>query len=104
MTRIIKGVLLALLLSAFTASLVAQGTYTAKSCNQSDVNAVINGPTHTAVNGDIIQVPSGTCTWTSNIVVPSNIGISILGAGTPNSTSATTGASASCVATEIIVN
>jgi len=29
-----------------------QGTYTAASCNQSDVNAVIKRPTHTAVNGD----------------------------------------------------
>jgi len=26
--------------------------YTAASCNQRDVNAVIKGPTHTAVNGD----------------------------------------------------
>src|SRR5437773_7738683 len=34
----------------------AQGTYTAASCNQSDVNAVINGPTHTAVDGDTIKI------------------------------------------------
>ena len=31
----------------------AQGTYTAASDAESDVNAVINGPTHTAVNGDV---------------------------------------------------
>ena len=101
MTRITKGVLLALLLSAFTAPLVAQGTYTAKSCNQSDVNAVINGPTHTAVNGDIINIPSGSCTWTTGLTVPSGIGITIIGSGTPNSGGANTGASSSCANTVI---
>jgi hypothetical protein len=30
----------------------AQGTYAAAFCNVSDVNAIINGPTHAAVNGD----------------------------------------------------
>src|SRR4051812_7606799 len=34
-------------------------TFTAASCNRADVNAVINGPTHTAVNGDVIQIPAG---------------------------------------------
>jgi hypothetical protein len=70
----------------------AQGTYTAATCNSSDVNAVINGPKHTAVNGDIIQIPAGSCTWTSSITVPPNIGITIIGTGTPNSGPASTGA------------
>jgi hypothetical protein len=83
---------------------VAQGTYTANSCSQSDVNAVINGPTHTAVNGDVIQIPGGTCTWTSGITVPSNIGITITGNGTPNSGASTTGASSSCSNTSITLN
>jgi hypothetical protein len=82
MSRITKGALFALLLSAVTAPLVAQGTYTAKSCNQSDVNAVINGPTHVAVNGDIINIPSGTCTWTSTLSV--TVSITIIGSGTAN--------------------
>lgn len=73
------------------------GTYTAASCSQADVNAVINGPTHTAVDGDVIQIPAGSCTWTSGISVPSNIGITITGAGTPNSGASTVGASSSCV-------
>jgi len=30
----------------------SQGTYTAASYNQSNVNAIINGPTHTAVDGE----------------------------------------------------
>jgi hypothetical protein len=61
------------------------GTYAAASCNQNDVNAVINGPTHTAVDGDMINIPAGSCTWTSGITVPSGIGITIIGNGTPNS-------------------
>jgi hypothetical protein len=70
----------------------AQGTYTAASCNYSDVNAVINGPVHTAKNGDTIHIPSGSCSWTNTIVVPRNIGITIMGNGTPNSGAGTTGA------------
>ena len=35
----------------------AQGTYTAQTCSEADVSAVINGPTHTAVNGDTIIIP-----------------------------------------------
>jgi len=59
----------------------SQGTFTAASCSQSDVNAVINGPTHNAVNGDTINIPAGTCTWTSGIAVRAGIGIAIIGAG-----------------------
>src|SRR5882757_6635526 len=82
----------------------AQGTFTAASCNRSDVNAVINGPTHTAGNGDIIKIPAGSCTWTNGISVPSGIGITIIGAGTPNSTPSTNTASASCSSTVITDN
>jgi len=55
--------------------------YPANSCNYSDVNAVINGPTHTAVDGDTILIPAGSCAWTAGITVPSGVGLSILGAG-----------------------
>jgi len=82
----------------------AQGTRTAASCNYSDVNAVINGPIHTAVNGDTINIPAGTCTWTSALTGPSGVGFTIIGVGTPNSTASTTGAAASCTATRIIDN
>jgi hypothetical protein len=88
----------------FPAFLRAQGTYTAATCNQSDVNAVINGPKHTAVNGDTINIPAGTCTWTTGIVVPSGIGISIIGSGAPNSSPTTYGAASSCTATSITDN
>jgi hypothetical protein len=53
----------------------AQGTFTAATCNQSDVNAVINGPTHKAVAGDKIIVQVGSCSWTGDINVPVPIDI-----------------------------
>src|SRR5882757_11249326 len=69
----------------------AQGTFTAASCNRSDVNAVINGPTHTAVTGDKIIIPAGSCTWTSGITI-SGVGIDITGTGSPNTGAGTVGA------------
>ena len=61
------------------------GTYTAATCSQADVNAVINGPSHTAVNGDIINIPAGTCTWTTDLSITVNI--NVIGNGTPNTES-----------------
>ena len=70
----------------------SQSTITAASCNQTDVNKVINGPTHVAANGDTILIPAGSCTWTAGIVVPAGIGISVIGSGAPNSSPSTMGA------------
>lgn len=85
-----KTALFRFLLIALAAPLWAQGTYTAASCNLSDVNAVINGPTHTAVNGDTIIVPAGTCTWTSGLSISK--GITLTGSGSSNNTPSTFGA------------
>lgn len=64
-------------------SLAWAGTFTAASCAYVDVNDCINGSgantclpgpaTHTAVNGDIIKIPAGTCTWTTTLTVTVNI-------------------------------
>jgi len=103
MNRIRKALPLALLLSTLLlfAARARAGTYTAADCNQNSVNAVINGPTHTAVDGDVINIPAGSCTWTSGITIPVGLGITIIGSGTPNGTPSTRGASASCTATAI---
>lgn len=69
---------------------VRASTITAATCSRSDVNAVINGPTHTAVSGDVIIIPAGSCTWTSGIVV--TVDITLQGAGTPNIGPGTNGA------------
>jgi hypothetical protein len=88
-TRSLLFVTLLLLIMPFAVH--AQGTYRAASCNQSDVNAVINGPTHTAVNGDTIQIPAGSCTWTTGITIK-GVGIDVTGTGTPNTGGGTVGA------------
>jgi hypothetical protein len=80
MKKIMKEVLFSLLLTALFSATTRAGNYTATSCNQSDVNAVINGPTHTAVDGDIINIPGGNCTWSAN-GVNVTVAISIIGAG-----------------------
>jgi hypothetical protein len=88
------------MLLLFSTTLVhAQGTYTAASANESDVAAVINGPTHTAVNGDIIQIPCSTPTsvvWSSQLVVTASITITALG-GTPNTDASTFGSGTNCL-------
>lgn len=76
---------LLLLASAFSA------THPAATCNTTDVQAAIN----LSVDGDTVTIPAGSCNWTSGVTVSSK-GISILGAGTPNSTPSTFGASSSC--------
>jgi polygalacturonase len=86
-------------LLCFSPYLMAQGTYTAASDAYTDVNAVINGPTHTAVNGDIIQIPcsgSQSITWTSTLAYTANITITALGA-TPNTTPTQFGAGTVCL-------
>ena len=79
-------------------------TYFAQSCSRTDVNAVINGGIHTAVDGDTILVPAGSCTWTSSVAAPSNIGLAIEGSGTPASSGTTSGASSTCSSTIITDN
>jgi len=83
LTCSLSFLLFLVLASTMTARAQSAATITAASCQESDVNAVINGPTHTAVNGDTIVIPAGTCTWTSALSVTANI--TIEGNGNPNS-------------------
>jgi hypothetical protein len=48
------------------------------------VNAVVNGPTHVAINGDTIEIPScpSGATWTSGLSI--NVGITLEGQGAGN--------------------
>lgn len=57
------------------ASAAKANTYTAASCNTSDVQTAINS----AAEGDTVLIPAGTCTWTSGVNV--TVGITIQGAG-----------------------
>jgi hypothetical protein len=52
----------------------------AASCSQADVQSAIDS----AVDGDRVLVPAGSCTWTSRVLVPDTKGIIIEGAGIGN--------------------
>lgn len=95
------GILSFLLLLLALSTAAVAGTFTAATCNVADVNSVINGPTHTAVDGDVIVIPAGSCTWASGVVVPTGIGITLTGVGSPTADPTVTGADASCSQTVI---
>jgi hypothetical protein len=63
MTRAIKWLLFALLLSVLSGKAAKANTYTAKSCNTSDVQASINS----ASDGDTVIIPNGSCSWSTGI-------------------------------------
>jgi hypothetical protein len=66
-----------LFLSALAAPLWAQATYTAASCNLSDVQAAITKEQATPADGDIISIPSGTCTWSGTTAVSGSFTTSV---------------------------
>ena len=77
--------------SATACNVTPPGTYTAATCGQSDVNALVNGGIHVAISGDVIDLPAGTCTWTTDVAV-TNVGLKLQGIGTPNTGTGTVGA------------
>ena len=68
--------------------LFAQKTYTAASCNLSDVQAAINQELANSVDGDVISIPAGTCTWTGTTAVKASFthSVTIQGAGAVSAT------------------
>ena len=64
----------------------AQGTYTATSCSSSAVSAAIAAEQAHPVDGDIISIPAGTCSWTTMIHVTFPNSVTIQGAGAISST------------------
>jgi hypothetical protein len=55
-------------------------TLAAASCSQGDVQSAIN----IAMDGDVVSIPAGTCTWSGDPVVWSNKNIAVSGAGVGN--------------------
>ena len=94
-----RRIILALALALWAVPVWAD-THKAASCSSADVQTAINA----ASNGDTVTIPGTPCTWTTGVTVPAGVAITITGEGVPNTTPATTGASASCSATTITVN
>jgi len=72
------------MLFATSLQTLASGTIIARSCSQTDVQAAINS----AVSGDIVIIPAGSCTWTSpytwkaSVSIPNTKKITLRGMGT----------------------
>ncbi len=82
MKRLIISIFLGFCSSALGA------TYTAASCNQSDVQTAITNELASAADGDVISIPSGTCTWSgSTMTARFAHSVTIQGAGAISSTS-----------------
>jgi hypothetical protein len=61
------------------ASPVWATTYTAATCGSTDVQTAMNSATGA---GDIVQIPAGTCSWTTQVAWTAPANASLLGAGT----------------------
>jgi len=62
-------------------------TYTAASCNQADVQTAIANELASAADGDIISIPSGSCSWSGSTMTASfTHSVTIQGAGAISAT------------------
>jgi len=105
MTSTTKLALFYLIIGAVLATgLRAQGTYTAASCNESDVSAAVAAEQAKAADGDIISIPAGTCTWTGSSGIHQYFtnSVTIQGAGAQYAT--TGGASTAGTDSTVIVD
>ncbi|MBM3228583.1 hypothetical protein FJZ20_01730 [Candidatus Pacearchaeota archaeon] len=66
-----------LILILFFLQGIDAATINAASCSQADVQAAINS----AVDGDVIMIPSGSCEWSSRVSIPSSLSVTIMGSG-----------------------
>ena len=79
-TSILQWLSSALLLSPLVGAR-AQSTYNAASCNESAVQAAYNTEQLSHVDGDIIVIPAGTCTWTTTLTISPPNSLTLQGAG-----------------------
>jgi hypothetical protein len=94
-----KWLVLIASLWAFQAS--AQSTYTAASCSEVAVAAAITSEQLHPVDGDIISIPAGSCTWSGSGLAPTfTSSVTIQGAGAISATTggaSTTGSDATAI-------
>lgn len=69
-----------LLMSALFSAEAHATTYNAATCNESDVSSAIATATG-AGSGNTVDIPSGTCTWTTQLVTTLSVSLNIIGAG-----------------------
>ena len=78
-------------------------TFTAATCNESDVQTAVTNAVNAAHDGDIVSIPAGTCTWTGSVGVSGNFTstVTVQGQGAVSSTSGGSSTTGSDVTTII---
>lgn len=71
---------IALLVALGLPSMAQAATYNATTCSRADVGAAVALATH----GDTVTIPSGDCTWTSQLEI--TVGLHLVGAGQASTT------------------
>lgn len=85
-----------LLLGALFGTGLQAQTITAASCNESDVQTALNS---VSANGTTVQIPAGTCTWSTPLYTTLSNSVTIQGAGAETPSSSCTFAVGSACAT-----
>jgi hypothetical protein len=83
MTKIVKCVFFVFLLGALFSAQGRAQTINAASCNQSDVQTALNSVTS---DGTTVNIPAGTCAWTTTLTYTASHSMTILGAGSLTTT------------------
>jgi len=67
---------------------LAQRTYTAAGCSQAQIQAAVNAELVAPMDGDIISIPAGSCTWTGNTTLITSFtkSVTVQGAGAISAT------------------
>ena len=84
MARILKRILFSIAWGALLCTNARANTIAAASCSSSDVQTAINS----ASSGDTVTVPSGACTWSTQVTIPSTKGITLSASGSVTITNA----------------
>lgn len=87
MARFIKCVLFSITWGSLLCINALANTVAASSCSASDVQAAINS----ANSGDTVTVPSGSCTWSTQVTIPNTKGITLKAIGTVTITNSNNG-------------
>ena len=79
-------------------------TFSASTCNQTDVQTAITQAVNAAHDGDVVSIPAGNCTWTGTMNQSFTHSLTIQGAGAISATSggsSTTGSDATSITNNV---
>jgi len=87
MTRTVRWLVFAVIAAALLCETGWAATYPATTCSRADVGNAFAAEIASAADGDIITIPAGTCTWTTQLSATFTKSVTIQGAGAISATS-----------------